>query len=40
MSRPYFGLLGLALAALIGCDRTKHTAGGPGADTTGDRGPL
>src|SRR3954462_6154170 len=40
MSRSFFGLLGVTLAALIGCDQTKHTAGGPGAGTTGERGPL
>jgi len=40
MSRSFFGLLGVTLAALIGCDQTKHTAGGPGAGTAGERGPL
>lgn len=40
MSRSFFGLLAVTLAALVGCDQTKHTAGGPGAGTTGERGPL
>jgi uncharacterized membrane protein len=40
VSKSFVGLLGLALAALIGCNQTKHTAGGPGAGTTGERGPL
>jgi hypothetical protein len=40
VSKSFVGLLGLTLAALIGCNQTKHTAGGPGAGTTGERGPL
>jgi hypothetical protein len=40
MSRSFFGLLGVTLAALIGCDQTRHTAGGPGAATTDGKPPM
>lgn len=40
MSRSIIGLLGVTLMALLGCDQTKHTAGGPGATTTGGKPPM
>lgn len=40
MSRSFFGLLGVTLAALVGCDQAKHTAGGPGATTTDTKPPM
>jgi hypothetical protein len=40
MSRSLFGLLGVTLAALVGCDQAKHTAGGPGATTADGKPPM
>jgi uncharacterized membrane protein len=40
MSRSFIGLLGVTLAALLGCDQAKHTAGGPGATTPDGKPPM
>jgi len=40
MSRSFVGFLVVTLAAVVGCDQGKHTAGGPGVTTTGEKPPL
>jgi hypothetical protein len=40
MSRFIIGFLVASLTAVVGCDQSKHTAGGPGATTSGEKPPL
>ncbi|HEX3147539.1 MAG TPA: hypothetical protein VHR66_05610 [Gemmataceae bacterium] len=40
MSKVLVGFLVATLAAMVGCDQAKHTAGGPGATSSGAKPPL
>jgi hypothetical protein len=40
MSRAFIGFVIVTLAAVVGCDQSKRTAGGPGATTSGGKPPF
>ena len=40
MSKVLFGALFATLIAVVGCDQSKQTAGGPGVATSGEKPPL